>query len=201
LDFNNSHEGPFVLLGVARGITAELGVDVMLPPEDPVELQDSLDLQLTPMEKHHLAIPLPPRERAARLTTLWTIKEGYTKAIGHGVGFGLERIEVELGHMGEVWAVHVDGRPVGVEGWKVLSGMIRQPSEESEEGGSGSVDGSRGSGGSGLGKEGLGEGKVNTQRGEVGWAVIWRGDEWDGEVEMVKWGEFVRVFEERGKKS
>jgi hypothetical protein len=35
----------------------------------------------------------------------------------------------------------------------------------------------------------------------VGWAVIWRGDEWDGEVEMVKWGEFVRVFEERGKKS
>jgi 4'-phosphopantetheinyl transferase len=185
LDFNNSHEGPFVLLGVARGDTAELGVDVMLPPLDPVELQDSLDLQLTSMEKHHLAIPLPPRERAARLTTLWTIKEGYTKAIGHGVGFGLERIEVELGHMGEVWAVHVDGRPVGVEGWKVFSGMIQPPPEES---------------GSGAG-EGIGEGSVVTQRGEVGWAVIWRGDEWDGEVEVVKWGEFVRVFEDRGKKS
>ncbi|RSH93228.1 copper chaperone of lysine biosynthesis protein [Saitozyma podzolica] len=88
LDFNNSHEGPFVLLGVARGVTAELGVDVMLPPLDPVELQDSLDLQLTSMEKHHLAIPLPPASGLRGLPPSGLLRRGIPKPLVTEWGLG-----------------------------------------------------------------------------------------------------------------
>lgn len=172
-----------MLLAVVRGKDAEVGADVMVLPDDPVDLQGGIYEQLTSLERQHLAIPLPARERARRLTTLWTIKEGYTKAIGTGIGFGLERIEVDLGPSGGVQGVNVDGRLVALDGWRVKSGLMPR------HGQSGATDGVQ---------EGVGEGAVSVEE-EVGWALIWKGDEaevWDGEMTIVEWDELLRVFED-----
>lgn len=190
-----------MLLGVQRGDGAEVGVDLMVPPTDPVDVQDGIslqvgpastimrcrtlaDLQLTHKEKVHLAVPLTAAARAQRLTTLWTLKEGYTKAVGEGIVFGMERIEVDMGQKGEVWDVCVDGRPVGLDGWKYATGRLGKADLSGE--GTLQVD-----------LEGLGEGAVVQREGEeVGWAAYWRGqDEWEGKVRVIQWDELVRTFE------
>lgn len=51
------------------------------------------------------------------------MKEGYTKAVGEGVGFGLERINVVFDGL-EVMRVEVDGRDIGDDGWKWRLGRI-----------------------------------------------------------------------------
>lgn len=45
LAFNNSHAGAWVLLGVERGEGGEVGVDLMVPPPDPADVQDGISLQ------------------------------------------------------------------------------------------------------------------------------------------------------------
>lgn len=67
---------------------------------------------------------LTDRDRARRITTLWTLKEGYTKAIGEGIGFGLERIKVDLDEGGQARKVWVDGRDLRDEGWEWLCGPL-----------------------------------------------------------------------------
>lgn len=128
----------------------------------------------------NLAVPLSTAERAQRLTSLWSLKEAYTKAIGEGIIFGMERIEVDLGTKGEVWDVCVDGRPVGLDGWKYATGYLTPPASSHHP------------------EEGLGEGIVASREGsEVGWAAYWKGGtEWDGQVRVVQWDELVRTFEQ-----
>lgn len=80
--------------------------------------------QLTFGERQNLALSTNTQDRARRLATLWTFKEGYTKAIGLGIGFGLERIELQLGQDGEVDGVYVDGTEVGDSGWAYTHGRF-----------------------------------------------------------------------------
>ena len=80
--------------------------------------------QLVSGEKMALALPLTDHQRARLITTLWTFKEGYTKAIGEGVGFGLERIAVDLSIDGLVDGVSVDGRDIRWDGWKWTTGWV-----------------------------------------------------------------------------
>ncbi|BEI85254.1 hypothetical protein CcaverHIS002_0506550 [Cutaneotrichosporon cavernicola] len=119
LDFNTSHEGAYVLLAVND---RDVGVDVMDLPSNPEELEDSISYQLTPHERLALAATRG-RVKAKLLTTLWTIKEGYTKAIGEGIAFGLDRIEVDPGD-GSVAGVRVDGRDVRKDGWRWAVGSL-----------------------------------------------------------------------------
>lgn len=63
-------------------------------------------------------------ERSRLVTRLWTLKEGYVKATGDGIGFGLERIVVDIEQEGQVQSVHVDGRDVKVDGWDWCCGTI-----------------------------------------------------------------------------
>lgn len=44
------------------------------------------------------------------------MKEGYTKAIGTGISFGLERINVHLGD-GKVASLEIDGKDARLDGW------------------------------------------------------------------------------------
>ncbi|ODO01482.1 hypothetical protein I350_06302 [Cryptococcus amylolentus CBS 6273] len=122
LEFNNTHEGSYILFAtlVSSSPLACVGIDIMLHPEDPFPTQEGISEQLTLLERQSLAIPLTPRERSQRLTKLWSVKESYTKAIGEGITFGLERIEVELEGPGEgkVKTVRVDGKDVGERGWE-----------------------------------------------------------------------------------
>ena len=124
LDLNDSHDGSFVLFGSVRGQEVDIGVDLMKIPLDPKDIQEGISEQLSPEEKHALALPLSDHERAKRLTTLWTFKEGYTKAIGQGVGFGLDRITLALDQRGDVEGVCVDGEDIRWDGWKWAKGWI-----------------------------------------------------------------------------
>jgi 4'-phosphopantetheinyl transferase len=91
-------------------------------PAEPDELASSVGFQLTAAESAHVE-PVGGRVKAKLLTTLWTVKEGFTKATGDGVSFGLDRIEVELGD-GSVSGVRVDGRDVRLDGWTWAVGSI-----------------------------------------------------------------------------
>lgn len=55
------------------------------------------------------------------VTRLWTTKEAYVKAIGEGLGFSLDRIEVVM-EDGAVRGISVDGRDVREDGWGWASG-------------------------------------------------------------------------------
>ncbi|RSH78418.1 copper chaperone of lysine biosynthesis protein [Apiotrichum porosum] len=128
LDFNTSHEGAYVLLAVVEGDgdgsgpEVDVGVDVMDLPTDPDELYDSISYQLTLPERLAVA-GTSGKVKAKLLTTLWTIKEGFTKATGDGISFGLDRIEVDMGD-GAVAGVKVDGKDIRQEGWTWAVGSI-----------------------------------------------------------------------------
>lgn len=87
---------------------------------DPVEADD----QMAMPERRSISLPLSPGEKAERLTRIWCIKEAYVKAIGEGVGFGLQRIEVCLGDDGSLEGVKVDGKSLGDNGWMVSLGTL-----------------------------------------------------------------------------
>ena len=184
LAFNDSHDGSYVLLGIARGQDTVIGVDLMQLPTDPLPVQEGISEQVTPIsnlfpnsadelqllaaEKRALPSDLSMNDRARRVTTFWTVKEGYTKAIGEGIGFGLERIRVDLDERGEVRMVCVDGRDVRDDGWRWECGWLGR-----DEG--------------------------------YGWVVFWKGDEEkevgeeDGVTNQVKdiaWTEFLCQFDE-----
>ncbi|WVQ95818.1 hypothetical protein IAU59_002917 [Kwoniella sp. CBS 9459] len=175
LEFNNTHEGQYVLFTTLRpdptsySATTCIGVDVMMPPLKPgeaQEIQEGISDQLTLREKLFLAgLPASSRGsvpgvngdvgdelRAWALTYMWALKEGYTKAVGEGITFGMERIEVELDliKQGEdiipdnidnndrekeaqagtaperlrVKGVQVDGKEVSERGWEYRVGQI-----------------------------------------------------------------------------
>ena len=114
-------------------------------------------------------MPLSERERARRVTALWTLKEGYTKAVGEGIGFGLERVRVDLG-LGEDGEglererrVRVDGRDVEEDGWACASGWLGADGEY------------------GWAAFWRGDGEASSEI----------------HVEEVAWEDFLRVFDER----
>lgn len=146
LDFNTSHEGAYVLLAVVEGdgdgsgpeVDVDVGVDVMDLPTDPDELYDSISYQVSAYIQQTAYVLTPPKltlperlavagtsgkVKAKLLTTLWTIKEGFTKATGDGISFGLDRIEVDMGD-GAVAGVKVDGKDIRQEGWTWAVGSI-----------------------------------------------------------------------------
>ncbi|WVR08048.1 hypothetical protein IAU60_005093 [Kwoniella sp. DSM 27419] len=136
LEFNNTHEGRYILFTTLRSTSplACIGVDIMLPPfADAKDVQDGISYQLTLKEKLGLSADMSNEERAWRLTLLWSLKEGFTKAIGEGITFGMERIEVDLepatgggAERGDipVRGVMVDGKDVRERGWEYAVGRI-----------------------------------------------------------------------------
>lgn len=62
--------------------------------------------------------------RALALTTIWCVKEAYVKALGEGVGFGLDRIEVVLDDEAEIVSVSVDGREIVEAMWTAQAGYL-----------------------------------------------------------------------------
>jgi len=126
IEFNVSHDGGYVLLGINRG--GQIGVDLMqLPiPEKAHEVEEALSEQLTLLERQNLSVPLHPSQKTRHLTTLWCVKECYTKAIGEGIGFGLERVSVDLAGDTEVQirGGKVDGVGFDDMRWSVEGGWL-----------------------------------------------------------------------------
>ncbi|EJT52126.1 hypothetical protein A1Q1_06664 [Trichosporon asahii var. asahii CBS 2479] len=114
--FNTTHEGEYVLLAVGDG---EVGVDVMDLPKDPQELEEGISFQ-----DERLGLSTTSGIiKSKYLTTLWTMKEGYTKAIGTGISFGLDRINVHVGD-GQVSALEIDGKNARLDGWHWAVGSL-----------------------------------------------------------------------------
>jgi 4'-phosphopantetheinyl transferase len=81
---------------------------------------------MTISERKGMALPLSPKEKAERLTKIWCLKEAYVKAIGEGVGFGLQRIDVSLSNNGVLEGVKVDGKVLEDNGWSVELGILEE---------------------------------------------------------------------------
>jgi 4'-phosphopantetheinyl transferase len=79
---------------------------------------------MTISERRGMAVPLSPREKAERLTKIWCLKEAYVKAIGEGVGYGLQRIDVSLRDDEVPVSVKVDGKALEDDGWSVELGIL-----------------------------------------------------------------------------
>lgn len=71
-----------------------------------------------------MALPMSDKEKAERLTTLWTIKEAYVKATGQGLGLELDRVEVILKEDGLVDRVCVDQIELADLGWTLNNGPL-----------------------------------------------------------------------------
>jgi phosphopantetheinyl transferase len=79
---------------------------------------------MTVSERRGIASMLTSMEKAERLTKIWCVKEAYVKAIGEGVGYGLQRIDVSFGDEGRLEGVKFDGKQLEDDGWTVALGIL-----------------------------------------------------------------------------
>lgn len=90
LQFNLSHAGDLLLVGVSRG--GRLGVDIERIPPDSV-VDETSGLVLSAPERD-LMRRLTGQARRARFGAIWTRKEAYIKGDGRGMGLELDLIDV-----------------------------------------------------------------------------------------------------------
>ncbi|KAI9448299.1 hypothetical protein H4582DRAFT_79355 [Lactarius indigo] len=107
IGYNISHDNELVAIAFAPGEHGppafQIGIDVMrerLPRgERFTSFLRAVGDTLTQGEKRLLSgDDVPENEAISRFYLIWTIKEAYTKAIGLGLGFDLQRIEYERCH-------------------------------------------------------------------------------------------------------
>jgi len=90
LDFNWSHSGDCALVAIGRGVAP--GIDVERQRARPRALEIARRY-FTPREAAWLAM-LPAARRDEAFLALWTAKEAVMKALGRGLAFGLDRLEI-----------------------------------------------------------------------------------------------------------
>ena len=92
LSFNVSHSGPMALVGLMRGST--IGVDIELRRDVP-EYEAIAASNFAPEERRELA-RLPSAQRLDAFFAGWTRKEAYIKAVGDGLHAPLDRFVVTV---------------------------------------------------------------------------------------------------------
>jgi 4'-phosphopantetheinyl transferase len=93
LDFNLSHSGALMLLGLSDG--AAIGLDIEVPRAVP-ELRAIAERNFAAGEQREL-LALPPEAQADAFLAGWTRKEAFVKALGGGLSVPLDGFEVSLG--------------------------------------------------------------------------------------------------------
>lgn len=105
LHFNLSHTRGMIVLAVSRD--AEVGVDV-----------EAIDRRLDPLRlaarqfsanEYAQLQATADSQRHARFIELWTVKEAYVKALGHGLGHDLRAFSVSLDAAAPSIIEHADG--------------------------------------------------------------------------------------------
>ena len=132
--FNASNAGGLAVIAVIAGL--EVGIDI--EPLRPIP--DALDLArrfFSPAEIEALTVT-SARERDAAFLLAWTRKEAYIKALGGGLGVGLDSFTVSIGAgeparllddgMGaeteDTWSLMTLACPVGWTGALVVEGAV-----------------------------------------------------------------------------
>lgn len=101
LQFNLSHAGSHVLLAFAR--KQAIGVDI--EAVDRSVRVDEVARRFFAASEADVLQALPADQRTRAFVQLWTRKEAVLKAIGEGIGFGLEKLEFALTASGDVGAL------------------------------------------------------------------------------------------------
>lgn len=117
LEFNVSHSGGVLLLGISRGIA--LGVDI----ETTQRKRPALDLAhryFAPAEAKAL-MRLRETQQQLAFLRLWSCKEAVLKALGAGISFGLDRLEFALDRHGEPARLNViDASAGAIDAWHIV---------------------------------------------------------------------------------
>lgn len=92
LHFNLAHTRGLVVM--AAGRVPQIGIDV---EADDKRVNLEVAKRYFSTAEAAALFALPPEHRAQRFLRLWTLKESYLKATGHGVAGGLARTSFELG--------------------------------------------------------------------------------------------------------
>lgn len=115
LHFNWSHSGEIALVALARDL--ELGVDIEQAREG-VHVVELAQRFFAPSEATAL-IACDEAERENSFLQLWCAKEAVLKALGRGLAFGLERIELAPSQGG--WRpVRFEAEAGPAHGWQVV---------------------------------------------------------------------------------
>jgi len=112
LQFNLSHTGTALLLGVSRDV--ELGVDLERTTRPVRSAPELAQRWFAPREAQALT-DLPEAAQTPAFLRLWTCKEAVLKCSGAGISSGLDRVEFELSTTGSIRGVRGD------EPWQVLA--------------------------------------------------------------------------------
>jgi 4'-phosphopantetheinyl transferase len=92
LIFNLSHSQDLVLYGFSRRLNLGVDLEYIRPVQELLDLSDRF---FAPEEAAFLRT-LPPAAQTTMFFQIWTAKEAYLKALGEGIGGGLERVELLL---------------------------------------------------------------------------------------------------------
>jgi len=99
VDVNWSHSGDGLLMAFGAGVQVGVDLEILRPRPHALALARRF---FTAREADALAW-LPGASREHAFVRLWCAKEAMLKAHGHGLSFGLERLEFEL--RGETWVL------------------------------------------------------------------------------------------------
>jgi 4'-phosphopantetheinyl transferase len=97
IDVNWSHSGDGLLMAYGAGVQVGVDMEILRPRPRALELARRF---FTAREADAL-VSLPEAARQHAFVRLWCAKEALLKAHGHGLSFGLARLEFEL--RGETW--------------------------------------------------------------------------------------------------
>lgn len=122
LAFNLSDSDDQALLALTQG--TPLGVD--LEHVRPLDDLDGVARSHFAPEERRALFALPEAERLDGFYRLWTRKEAFIKAVGTGLGFGLERFAVTLEPV-RPRLLHVDGDTAAADRWCIVDIAIEGP--------------------------------------------------------------------------
>jgi phosphopantetheine--protein transferase-like protein len=121
MDLSVSHSRNVFAAALADG--SRVGVDVEVIRDD-IDLDAPAQDHFCPAEQGWLRA-LEPARRLEAFYKCWTAKEALTKAIGQGIGLGLDRIETALEADGSLRVVRVNDSERLARGWSVVHRVIR----------------------------------------------------------------------------
>ena len=108
LEFNLSHSGGAMLVALSR--SQPLGVDMEMPRRS----RPVLALARRWFDPAEAAVleTLPEADQQAAFLRLWSCKEAVLKALGRGIGFGLDQLAFDMGTAGDAtYLRRLDGDP------------------------------------------------------------------------------------------
>lgn len=115
--FNVSHTADVLGVAVADGGRPGLDVEPAAGPDD----AEALARRFFSAAEAAALAARPDGDRRRAFAAAWTVKEAVVKALGAGIGFGLDRVEVAMGEGAPARLVALDGDTGAAERWSLFT--------------------------------------------------------------------------------